>query len=301
MPATWFLVRAALRRRAGTWVVLALVVALGVGAGLAGLAGARRTASAYPRFLAGADAPELIADVVPWEADDVDALASDLGDLPGVEGSADASAFGVARFEDGRPDYSYPGNFLAPLDDRRYRSEDRPAVLDGRLPDPAATDEVLVNRTFADQHGIGVGDRHASVTNLVAVRGVPLALAGGLAALAVAATIHAIASSIRRRRRSLALLRALGFRDRQVHSTVVAQSLTLIACGAAIGVPIGVATGRAAWRPVADAVGVASDPVTPVVLLAAILAMGMALALACAALLARSAVRVPPSLTLRTE
>jgi hypothetical protein len=159
MPATWFLVRSALRRRAGTWVVLGLVVALGVGAGLAGLAGARRTASAYPRFLTDADAPELIADVDPLDTDDVDALAAALRDLPGVQGSADAAAFAVARFVDGRPDYSYPGNFLAPLDDRRYRTEDRPALLDGRLPDPASTDEVLVNRTFADQHGIGVGDR----------------------------------------------------------------------------------------------------------------------------------------------
>lgn len=158
MGAALLVVRSELRRRAATWLVLGLVVAIGVGAGLAGLAGARRTASATPRFLAAADAPELIVDVVPWELDDPDAFGAELRALPGVTGSADAAAFGVARFVDGRPDLSYPSNFLAPLDDRRYRTEDRPALAEGRLPDPAAGHEVLVNTTFAEEHDVGVGD-----------------------------------------------------------------------------------------------------------------------------------------------
>jgi hypothetical protein len=62
------------------------------------------------------------------------------------------------------------------------------------------------------------------VRNLRSVTGLPLALALLLALLATGMVAHTLISSVRRRRRELAILKALGFVTRQVRSTVAWQA-----------------------------------------------------------------------------
>jgi ABC-type lipoprotein release transport system permease subunit len=77
-----------------------------------------------------------------------------------------------------------------------------------------------------------------------------------LALLALAAVGHALATSIRRRRHDLGIVRALGFVGRDVLGTLAAQSWTLAVIGVVVGIPLGVAIGRVAWTVVADGIGV---------------------------------------------
>jgi ABC-type antimicrobial peptide transport system permease subunit len=91
------------------------------------------------------------------------------------------------------------------------------------------------------------------------VQFLPRVLGVFLALLALAAVGHALATSVRRRRHDLGIVRALGFVGRDVLQTITAQSWTLIAIGLVAGVPLGVAIGRLAWKVVADGIGVHAD------------------------------------------
>ena len=86
------------------------------------------------------------------------------------------------------------------------------------------------------------------------------ALLGGLALLAVG---HALVTSVRRRRRDLALLKTLGFNRRQVRATVAWQATTLAAVGLVGGIPAGLIVGTLVWRSIADGLGVSSTPAIP--------------------------------------
>lgn len=87
----------------------------------------------------------------------------------------------------------------------------------------------------------------------------------GLLAVTVLATVaHALATTVRHRRRDYAVLKALGFTRRQVLSAVAWQSLATVAVALVVGVPLGVALGRSAWRVFADLLGVIDTPVLPV-------------------------------------
>lgn len=133
------------------------------------------------------------------------------------------------------------------------------------------------------------------------VRGLPLILAGLLAAIAAATLAHVLMSGVRRRRGDLALLKTLGFERRQVRTVVFAQSLTYTAVALSIGLPLGAAVGRFAWNVYADRQGVDPEVVVPVPAL--LLAIPVAVLLACALALvpARAAAATRAAVVLRTE
>ena len=81
---------------------------------------------------------------------------------------------------------------------------------------------------------------------------------------------HALASSVRRRRRDLAIFKTLGFVRGQVSATVAWQATTFALVAVLVGLPLGIAAGRWAWRLTAEQLGVASPPVTPPLLILAI-------------------------------
>lgn len=170
-----------------------------------------------------------------------------------------------------------------------------------------------VAATVADRLGYGSGDgcppslcmpgpqRPGDLNDFARLRTVPLVLAGMLGLLAVAALGHTLVSSIRRRRRDLAVLKTLGFVRRQVVATVAWQATTLAATAALIGLPLGVAGGRWAWRLFAGQLGVGAGPATPA--LAVLLALPAAVLVAnlIAAVPALLAGRTRPALVLRSE
>lgn len=139
------------------------------------------------------------------------------------------------------------------------------------------------------------------VANLDAIGSLPFVLAGLVGVLAVAALGHALVTSVRRRRRDLAVLRTIGFVGRQLRASVAWQATTLMALALIVGVPLGVAAGRWIWRVVAESLGTAVGPVTPVVAVLLIVPATVLLANAIAAIPARSAARTEPATVLRSE
>lgn len=101
------------------------------------------------------------------------------------------------------------------------------------------------------------------IHNLARVDALPKILGAFLALVAAVAVVHALVTSVRRRRRDLAVLRAVGFVRRQVSIAVACQSATMVLVGILVGAPLGVAVGRLTWSSVARALGVVDAPTVP--------------------------------------
>ena len=144
----------------------------------------------------------------------------------------------------------------------------------------------LVNRLILDAHIQQlVFDRSApqsntatgpnepvEITRLRQTDWFPAALAALLAFLALAAISHTLVTGTRRRRRELAILKTLGFRQRQVRGAVACQATTIVVGGLLLGIPLGLVAGTTIWRSVANSVGVIDTPVIPVPVLLALVA-----------------------------
>ena len=143
--------------------------------------------------------------------------------------------------------------------------------------------------------------RPADLVNFGRVETMPLVTGGLIACLAVAMLGHLLVSSVRHRRRDLAVLKALGFQRRQVSLTIVWQASTLVTLALAIGVPVGVAAGRWIWLTVAEQIGVVPEPVLPAALLALLAAATVLVANLVAAVPAWMAARTRPATVLRSE
>ena len=67
MTAIWLCVRSESRRRWRAWLSLALIVGVFTGAVVTAAAGARRTESAYARFLSWSKAPDALVGAQPYD------------------------------------------------------------------------------------------------------------------------------------------------------------------------------------------------------------------------------------------
>jgi ABC-type antimicrobial peptide transport system permease subunit len=146
-----------------------------------------------------------------------------------------------------------------------------------------------------------VAARPTDVGDFGGVEALPLLIAAVFTAAAAAALAHALVTSVRRRRRDLAVLKTLGFTRGQVIATVVSQATTIAAIGLLVGLPLGVAVGRFAWNVFAEDLGVVPEPVTPIRLTLLVVPAAILLATLIAAIPARSAAHTRPALVLRAE
>jgi putative ABC transport system permease protein len=140
-----------------------------------------------------------------------------------------------------------------------------------------------------------------SIGDLQPVRGLPLALAGLLALAAAALLGHALFTSIRRRRRDLAILKTLGFVRRQVSATVAWQATTMSLVALVAGLLVGVAAGRWAWSLYANQLGVKAEPTVWLAAVLLIIPVTILVANALAAIPGRIAARTEPAVVLRSE
>ena len=108
-------------------------------------------------------------------------------------------------------------------------------------------------------------------------------------------------SSVRRRRRELALLKTIGFNRRQLGATVAWQATILATVGLVLGIPAGLLAGRAVWRLVADGLGVSTTTTVPVPALILTALGAFVLVNLIAFFPARAAARTPPAIALRSE
>lgn len=149
--------------------------------------------------------------------------------------------------------------------------------------------------------GIYFPSRPSDLDSLRRVGSMPFVVAALLSAMAMGTLAHTLVSSVRRRRRDLAILKTLGFVRREVSVAVAWQATTLAVVALAVGLPVGVAAGRLAWTFFAERLGVPAQPATPALAAILLVPAMVVLANAVAAFPARLAGRIQPALALRSE
>ncbi len=133
------------------------------------------------------------------------------------------------------------------------------------------------------------------------VDGLPIAVAAILGVMAGAVLVYTLLTAIRRRRRDLAVLKALGFLRRDVARTVTVQALTLSAVALAIGLPVGVLIGRFVWQRFVDWQGIPSVPTVSALALGLVGLAVLVVAALIAVVPAHVAGRTAPADALRAE
>jgi ABC-type lipoprotein release transport system permease subunit len=149
--------------------------------------------------------------------------------------------------------------------------------------------------------GVYLPEAPSDVTDLQSVRGLPFAVAGLLGLVALATLANTLATSVRRRRRDLSVLRVLGFVPGQITSTAAWQLATLIVLAGVVGVPLGLLGGRVAWTAFANRLGVTPRPTIPLLAVTSLVPGLLVLAGVIAAVPGRLAARTRPATSLRTE
>lgn len=144
-------------------------------------------------------------------------------------------------------------------------------------------------------------EQPAEIVNYKMMGSTPAYLALGLAAGAVVALALTLVASIRRRRRELALLRTLGYVQRQLAAVVSWQASAVAVVGIAVGIPVGIVAGRQLWAAFADAIYAVAAPTVPTVQLVLVGLGALVLANVVAVLPGRIAARTPTAVLLRSE
>jgi hypothetical protein len=202
-------------------------------------------------------------------------LGKQLGDTVKVAGegwwqASRMKIVGRAVLNEGGFDGSFTpgtGGLVHPDRLRRLAGDDPEAVSPGTYlirVNPGVDRNQAIARLQRDFPGATKPRPHADIRNLQRVADLPSVLAALVALFALGAVTHALATSVRRRRRDLAVLKTLGFVPGQVSATIAWQATTFAVVALALGLPLGVAAGRWAWQLTTLQLGVDSAPVVPV-------------------------------------
>jgi len=143
--------------------------------------------------------------------------------------------------------------------------------------------------------------RPAQIVNYRTVGAAPIILATGLAIGAIAALALTLTTSVRRRRRELALLKTLGFTRGQLAATVASQATVAALTGIVLGIPLGVIAGRWLWIEFAREIAAVPNPTIPVTWILAVALATLVLANLVGALPGRQAARTPSAVLLQAE
>lgn len=152
--------------------------------------------------------------------------------------------------------------------------------------------------TFSDSKLVGP-QRSAELVDYRNLGRAPGLLVGFLALAAAGTLVQALASTVRRHRHDLGLLKALGFTRRQVFRSVAWQATAMTLAAVVVAFPLGTAAGRVLWSLYARQLGVLSEPVTPAALLLLAAAATLVMANLVAAIPASVAARLRPAESLR--
>jgi hypothetical protein len=144
-------------------------------------------------------------------------------------------------------------------------------------------------------------ERPAQIVDYRSLGNTPIELGAVLSGGALVALGLILLSSVRRRRRDIALLKALGFSRRQVVATIAVQSTIAVGLGAVVGLPLGILVGRTLWDLFANSIHAIPHVVVPTATLLIIAGVALVMANLIAALPARLAAQTSPAILLRAE
>ncbi len=110
-----------------------------------------------------------------------------------------------------------------------------------------------------------------------------------------------LGASVRRRRRDLALLKTLGFTQRQLSAAIAWQATMAAVIGVIVGMPLGIVSGRELWILFARSIDAVPDPTVPILSLILIGVGALVFANLVAVIPGRIAARTSTALVLRAE
>jgi ABC-type antimicrobial peptide transport system permease subunit len=143
--------------------------------------------------------------------------------------------------------------------------------------------------------------RPVEIVNFHSMGTTPIIFAASLALGAIAALGFILGASVRRRRRDLALLKALGFSQRQLSAAIAWQATVAALIGVVAGLPLGIVGGRELWILFARSIDAVPDPTVPVLSLVLIGVGALVFANLVAVIPGRIAARTSTALVLRAE
>ena len=147
MAAVWLVFGAELRRRWRAWLTVAVLIAVVGGLVLAAAAAGRRTATAFPRFLAAHGYDYLVFNFTPLPA---------VATLPGVASVTDVGGPPNANVRCAcRPGINQVGFSIDDLKAADLRRAVK--LVAGRMPSPSSPDEVLASFNLEQQFGVHIG------------------------------------------------------------------------------------------------------------------------------------------------
>ena len=152
MTAVWAWVLSELRRRPASAIALTLLIGVSLAVALTAVAGARRTATAFDRFIERSRTADIQLQYS-VEADVDDDVLVGLRDHPDIE-LAEPVYLTVAFVEGSDLDvaiFAGPSSAL-------FQAVDRPRIVEGRAPDPDAEHEVIITRFAQRSFDVEVGE-----------------------------------------------------------------------------------------------------------------------------------------------
>src|SRR5215471_18252097 len=152
MGAVWLCLRAELRRQWRAWLALAVLLGVIGGIALTAAAGARRTDTAYPRFLRQSRAADLMVEPA---RSGFHGYFSAVARLPEVSSSASAAFLQMSRPGPGASAFGLTAEASPAGDDGV--ALDRVKVLAGRIFDPADPHAVMIDQQLAGQEHLRPG------------------------------------------------------------------------------------------------------------------------------------------------
>lgn len=168
MRAARFSVVAELRERWRATFGLALLVGVVAGGALAAAAGARRTESAYPRFLEKYGA--FVADLSTGRDPDTDRIFDQIAHLPQVVATSRSSLF-VGTLTARGHTVSFPDVLLVAEHETGTSGTAGAKVVAGRFADPTAVDEAVAGYAFAERLGLRPGGHDDGLRGVLGWRG----------------------------------------------------------------------------------------------------------------------------------
>jgi len=159
----WYRFRATFRRRWPGYLAITLLIGLVGGVAMASIAGARRTESSYPTFLAGTDPSDLLVQ----PSTSVGCTSGFIGQisrLPHVQRVSCANSYGAETLT---PSGARDKVLLAQVEliaseDGEYARHDRVTITAGRAADSSRADEIVATPIAAAFLGLHVGS-HFSI------------------------------------------------------------------------------------------------------------------------------------------
>ena len=163
----WYRFRTTFHRRWGGYLTLVLLIGLVGGVGMGALAAARRTQSSFSTFLASTNPPDLTVTIYGANANSAagnpsysSRLTTEIARLPHVRAvhvgvlltAAPLDRSGAPRLKSVA--LAYPVGSV----DGLFFTQDRVAVTDGRMADPARPHEIMMTALAAHQLGFHLGE-----------------------------------------------------------------------------------------------------------------------------------------------